>query len=137
MLAPCLEALLEPSNQLHVIWIPMNNSATFDTKIAEQRSSGCAVAEHSIFHDRFAGPNGFEEIVEVIVAIAVSRRRHVFFVSRRRLSYWVRERVLLTVGFENLFLHRFSECADGIPRLFLARRATDADRIPGNLHRAL
>src|ERR1700729_1667074 len=118
-------------HKVHSIRIPANNGTPLDAQIAKQRSSSCAVAKDGIFHDRFARPNRLEEVVEVIVAIAVPWRGDVFFISGRRLSYRVRERVLLTVGFENLFLHRISECANCVPRLFLTRRAAYADSISG------
>ena len=82
MLALCMEALLVSVKSASWYLDPNERCATLDTKVAQQRRSGRAVAEHSIFHDRFARPHRFKEIVEVIVAVAVSRRRNIFLVTR-------------------------------------------------------
>ena len=47
----------------------MNNCAAIHAEVAEQRSSGGAVAKHPIFHDRLTSPNRLKEILEVIIAI--------------------------------------------------------------------
>ena len=114
----------------------MNDCAAFHAEIAKQGRSRCAKTEHGVFYDRLTRPNGGKEIFEMIVAVAISGRGDIFFISRLRLSCRVRGGIFLIVVGKNLFLHRLRKCTDDVAGLFLAGRAADADGLAGNFHGA-
>ena len=61
--------------ELHRFGVPVDDLATLDAEIAEQGGAGGTEAEGRIFDHRFTAANGVEEVVEVIVAVAIAARR--------------------------------------------------------------
>src|SRR5215470_18278839 len=124
------------SYQFHCIRVPFDHSATLHAEIAKECSSCCTVAKHSIFYYCLAGSNSSEEILEVIVAIAVSVRRDKFFVSRWRLPCGMNWWIFFFVFFEDTFLHCFSECANRVTWFLFTRNSAHTNCISADFHRA-
>src|ERR1700686_3833751 len=124
------------SSHLHCVGSPLHHRTTIEAKIAEQRSSSCAEAKYCIFHDGLPRANCRKESFEVIIAVAVALRSHIFVVFRRWRSGWVRQRILLPVAFQRAFLHGFREGINRVSWFLSKRRTAYADRVPGNFHGA-
>ena len=101
-----MELRVDLSKDLHRVRIPLDYSTALHAQIAEQRGSGCAEAEYRIFNDGLARANSSEEIVEVVVAVAVSigrdklldgdggrpgrmRRRILLVITRQRICFCI------------------------------------------------
>src|ERR1700727_1110911 len=93
--------------ELHGVGIPLHNRLAFIAEVAEQSGSGGAEAEDGVLDDGLAAANGGEEVLEVVVAVAVASGRCVGFKAGSGGSGWVRGRILLAVLREDALLHGF------------------------------
>src|ERR1035438_2770921 len=109
-------------HQPHSLRIPPHNSPALQAQIAQQRRARRAESEDSILHHRLPRPHRRKEILEVVVTVAVARRRNIFFVSNGRLSLRIRRRILLPVLVEIQLLGSLGEAANHEARFLLARR---------------
>ena len=56
----------------HGVGVPLDDAAVFHAEVAEQGGSGGAEAEDGVLDYGFAGADRGEEVVEVVVAVAVA-----------------------------------------------------------------
>ena len=106
----------------------IHDAAIVVALICEQRGSGGADAECSIFDDLAAGANRVEEIAKVVERIAVTRRRRINLIAR--LADGRRgQRILGAILFQELVLNSLRESVYAVARLFrslLARQSKPA-----------
>jgi len=107
----------------------MYNRIPLDTQVAEQRSPRSAEAENSILHHRLAAAHRVEEVVEVIVAVAVSRRSRIGILTERRQPSSMLLRILLLVILEKPRLHGLGIRSDRQSRPLFTRRPGNDDRV--------
>ncbi len=109
----------------------------FHAELAKQGGSGGAEAESGVFDYGLAGADRGEEVVEVVVAVAVAFGRDELLDSEIRWAggWWV-EGEFFAVLLEVESLHFGGEGADGVAGLFFEWSAVDCDGVACDFHGA-
>ena len=94
--------------QFHLLRVPANRGILFIAQVAQQSCAGCPETEDRVLNHRLARPQGFKEVLQVVVTIVVFLWSHKALFAGRRTRR-LRQVVLFPVFPRNIFCVAFAQ----------------------------